>query len=137
MLLSSDSAAEEPSSEAISMVTHTFYFLLLLEHICPRVLCDLPPSAKLARLMCVFLIGRCNGGRINASYVFLQPPMWKAHRCSFHADLNFKSTELLLLVSIIVMALMVLMSPSNHVKRSSLVFLFPKPVITVRLIREV
>ncbi len=39
------------------MVTHTLYLLLLLEELRPEALQEMPMSARLARIMCVFLIG--------------------------------------------------------------------------------
>ncbi len=39
------------------MVTHTLYLLLLLEELRPEALQEVPMSARLARIMCVFLIG--------------------------------------------------------------------------------
>ena len=48
----------EPSSDVVSMVTHTLHFLLLLELLRPDVLSEFPPGSRLARIMCTFLIGR-------------------------------------------------------------------------------
>ena len=42
---------------SISDVVSTLCFLLTLEHLRPKLLKELPTSAKLVRLMCVFLIG--------------------------------------------------------------------------------
>ncbi len=39
------------------MVTHTLYLLLLLEELRPEALQEVPQSARLARIMCVFFIG--------------------------------------------------------------------------------
>ena len=39
------------------IVSHTLQFLLLLEYFRPKVVQEVPITAKLARLMCVFLIG--------------------------------------------------------------------------------
>ena len=39
------------------IVSHTLQLLLLLEYFRPKVVQEVPITAKLARLMCVFLIG--------------------------------------------------------------------------------
>ena len=48
---------EESSTEVVGIVTGTLSFLLLLEHTHPEVLKSLAVGSKLARLMCIFLIG--------------------------------------------------------------------------------
>ena len=62
----SDVTSPEPSGEVVSMVTHSLYLLLLLEHVRPNILRELPTAGKIARLMCLFLIGGfvcvCGGG---------------------------------------------------------------------------
>lgn len=45
------------TSESVTVVMSALRLLLLLEHLRPTMLRELPTSAKLVRLMCVFLIG--------------------------------------------------------------------------------
>ena len=45
------------TSESVTVVTSTLRLLLVLEYLRPKMLRELPTSAKLVRLMCVFLIG--------------------------------------------------------------------------------
>lgn len=51
------SAESADSGGKVTIVTRSLQLLMILEHLHPHVLKELPTSAKLARLMCVYLIG--------------------------------------------------------------------------------
>ena len=48
----------DETGHSITRVVSTLRLLLTLEHLRPNLLKELPTSAKLVRLMCVFLIGK-------------------------------------------------------------------------------
>lgn len=64
----------EPSPEVVTMVTNALYLLLLLEHVRPSALAGLSVSTKMARIMCVFLIGELDGWCVVVGCFSIDPP---------------------------------------------------------------